>query len=61
MVANSYFCHTDSALLTDMGKYIYAVAIVEKDNPRFPLADSFINTRAAGAKSISGHVTILRM
>ena len=42
-----------------MKVHIYAVAIVEKDNPRFLLADSFINTRAAGARCISGHVSDL--
>ena len=30
--------------------HIHTVAIVEKDNPVFLLADSFTNTRAAGAK-----------
>ena len=42
-----------------MKVHIYAVAIVEKDNPRFLLADSFTNTRAAGAQCISGHVSDL--
>ena len=42
-----------------MKVHIYAVAIVEKDNRKFLLADSFINTRAAGAQCIRGHVSDL--